>query len=244
MIAWDAGRYQTRHSYVYAYGESLIVLLEAQAGEKILDLGCGSGQLTARIAETGAEVMGVDRSPEMVAEARANFPSLRFEIADAANFDFENRFDAIFSNAVLHWVKDAEGSVRSMARSLRVGGRMVVEMGGKGNVREVIAAVREVAGPVEIPWAFHSVAEYTTLLERHGFEIGLATLFDRPTAVAGEDGLDDWLMMFAGPMLDRFGDRAPQMRREVADILRPKLYRDGAWMLDYRRLRVIAKCNQ
>ena len=244
MKTWDAERYQSRHSYVFAYGADLIGLLDPKSGERILDLGCGSGQLTAKIAEAGAEVTGIDRSPEMIAEARANFPSLRFENADAANFDFENQFDAIFSNAVLHWVKDAEGSVRSMARSLRAGGRMVVEMGGKGNVREVIAAVREVAGPVEMPWSFHSVGEYTTLLEHHGFEIGLATLFDRPTAVAGEDGLDDWLMMFAGPMLDRFGDRASEMRREVADILRPKLFRDGAWMLDYRRLRVIAKCNQ
>jgi trans-aconitate methyltransferase len=117
MNTWDAARYQTRHSYVYAYGEDLIGLLEPRAGEKILDLGSGSGQLTAKIAESGADVTGLDRSEEMIAEARRNFPALQFEIGDAANFTVDGHFDAVFSNAALHWVKDADGAAASVARA-------------------------------------------------------------------------------------------------------------------------------
>jgi trans-aconitate methyltransferase len=238
VSTWDAARYQARHSYVFAYGEDLIGLLDPQPGEMILDLGCGSGQLTAKIAESGADVTGLDRSAEMIAEARRNFPSLTFEIADASNFMVDAPFDAVFSNAALHWVKDADGAAESVARALRSGGRFVVEMGGKGNIRAVMEAVRDVAGPVETPWYFPSVGEYTSLLEWHGFEVAFATLFDRPTRVEGEDGLEDWLAMFAGSMLE-----SAEVRREVANRLRPTMFRDGAWMIDYRRLRVIAKCN-
>jgi trans-aconitate methyltransferase len=235
---WDAARYQARHSYVFEHGASLIDLLEPQAGERILDLGCGSGQLTAKIAESGAQVTGIDRSEQMIAEAWRNFPSLDFKVADAANFTVEAPFDAVFSNAALHWVKDADGVAGSVARALRAGGRFIVEMGGKGNVQEIIDAVREVAGPVETPWYFPSVGEYASLLERHGFEVAFATLFDRPTLVEGKDGLEDWLKMFAGSMTN-----SPEVRREVANRLRQNMFRDGAWTLDYRRLRVIAKCN-
>jgi len=239
MSSWDAARYQARHSYVFAYGEGLIDLLDPQPGERILDLGCGSGQLTAKIAESGADVTGLDRSVEMIAEARRNFPSLKFELADAANFTAGAPFDAVFSNAALHWVKDAGGAAESVARALRSGGRFVMEMGGRGNTQEVMSAIREVAGPVETPWYFPSVGEYASLLERHGFEISFATLFDRPTRVEGEDGLEDWLAMFAGSMLG-----SAEARREVANRLQPKMFRDGAWVIDYRRLRVIAKCNR
>ena len=238
MKSWDAARYQSRHSYVYAYGEGLIRLLEPRAGEKILDLGCGSGQLTAKIAESGAEVAGLDRSEEMIAEARRTFPSQRFEIGDAANFTVEAHYDAVFSNAALHWVKDADGAAASVARALRPGGRLVLEMGGKGNTQAVLDAIREVAGPVETPWYFPSVGEYAPVLERHGFEIAFATLFDRPTRVEGEDGLEEWLAMFAGSML-----KSAEARHEVAERLRSKMFRDGGWVVDYRRLRVIAKCN-
>jgi len=238
---WDAGRYQARHSYVFAHGENLIEMLAPRPGERIVDLGCGSGQLTAKIAESGAEVIGLDRSEEMIAEAGRNFPALRFNVADATNFIVDTPVDAVFSNAVLHWVKDADRVAESVAQALRPGGRFVVEMGGKGNVQTIIDAVREIAGPVETPWYFPSIGEYASLLERHGFEIAFATLFDRPTRVEGEDGLEDWLTMFGGSLIGEHGGTA--FRREVANRLRPKIYRDGAWTLDYRRLQVIAKCN-
>ncbi len=166
-MSWDAERYQSRHSYVFAYGEGLVEMLEPRAGERILDLGCGSGQLTAKIAESGAHTIGVDQSKEMIAEARRNFPALKFDVADAANFTLDAPVDAVFSNAALHWVKDADGVARSVASALRPGGRFVVELGGKGNVQTIIDEL----GPVETPWYFPSVGGYTSLLERHGFEI-------------------------------------------------------------------------
>jgi hypothetical protein len=142
-------------------------------------------------------------------------------------------------------VKNADGVAQSVAQALLPGGRFVVDMGGKGNVQKVIDAVRDIAGNVETPWYFPSVGEYTSLLEWYGFEIAFATLFDRPTRVEGEDGLEDWLLMFCGPMLAGFSeDRAKEIRREVARHLRPKMFHDDGWTLDYRRLRVIAKCNQ
>src|SRR2546428_1687901 len=116
---WDPAGYQSRHSYVWEHGESLIELLAPQPGERILDVGCGSGQLTARIAASGAVVIGLDRSAEMLAEARKNFPSVEFRLADAANFEIEEPVDAVFSNAALHWMKDAAGVGASIARALK-----------------------------------------------------------------------------------------------------------------------------
>src|SRR5262249_25699793 len=108
---WDTGLYDDKHSFVWRYGASLIDLLVPRAGERVLDLGCGTGHLTARIAEAGSEVVGVDSSPEMIAEARRLFPGIRFQIVDARDFTFSEPFDAVFSNAVLHWVKPPDEAV-------------------------------------------------------------------------------------------------------------------------------------
>jgi len=121
-------------------------MLLPKAGERILDVGCGTGQLTADIAKSGAEVVGLDLSAEMIATAKNNFPQLRFEVADIAATNFDNEFDAVFSNASLHWVRDQQGAIIAMARALKPGGRLVFEMGGRGNIqRETeIAGVRDV----------------------------------------------------------------------------------------------------
>lgn len=244
MSGWDAARYQDHHSFVWRYGANLVELLDPRPGERILDLGCGTAQLTAEIARSGAQVTGLDQSPEMLAEARKNFPALTFVEGDAAHFTFAEPFDAIFSNAVLHWVKDAAGAARSIAHALRPGGRFVAELGGHGNIASIQAALRRVLGPSadeQSPWYYPSIGDYAALLERHGLEVRNASLFDRPTPLEGENGLEQWLLMFcrtyvyalAGP---RFSDVIQQL---VAD-LRPALYRDGAWTIDYRRLRIFA----
>jgi len=239
--AWDPRRYQSGHSYVWKHGEGLVELLTPQPGERIVDLGCGSGQLTARIAGSGAIVTGIDRSPEMIAQARANFPAIEFHVADAAAFDVESPVDAVFSNAALHWVKDARAAIACVWRALKPGGRFVLEMGGHGNTGRLLDVVREVAGPVESPWYFPSVGEYSTLLEAQGFEIRFATLFDRPTELDGENGLEDWLVMFGAALFAGMDESQAQgARRAVADRMRATNYRDGHWILDYRRLRVHA----
>ncbi len=239
--AWDAAGYQSRFSFVFKFGEGVVELLDPKPGERILDLGCGSGQLTAKIAEAGAIVEGIDQSPDMIAQARANYPSIKFEVGDATSFVLDSPVDAVFSNAVLHWVKNASGAIACIYRALKPGGRFVMEMGGVGNTKALLGAVREVAGELELPWYYPSIGEYSELLERAGFEVRYATLFDRPTVLEGENGLDDWLVMFGGKMFGAVSEeRKREIRLKVADKLRPVFFRDGNWTIDYRRLRVVA----
>jgi trans-aconitate methyltransferase len=242
--AWDVERYEGKHAYVWQYGASLIEVLAPQAGERILDLGCGTGHLTAEMASRGAAVVGLDGSPDMLGQARQNYPALTFTLADATSFRFDEPFDAVFSNAALHWVKDAEAAVSSIAQALRPGGRFVAEFGGKGNIAAVMGALNAVFGAeaeARCPWRFMGIGEYSSLLERHGVEVREAHLFDRPTALEGENGLEDWLRMFAGSYFrDLPEERARETIRKIVERLRPALYRDGVWTLDYRRLRVVA----
>jgi trans-aconitate methyltransferase len=242
VSAWDAARYQDRHSFVWRFGASLMELLNPQPGERILDVGCGTGQLTAEIARSGATVTGLDNSAEMLAEARKNYPNLAFVLGDAASFRFPEPVDAVFSNAVLHWVKDAEGAIKSIAQALRPGGRFVAEFGGQGNIASVQAALRAVLGPSadeQSPWYYPSVGEYAPILEAHGMEVRDAHLFDRPTPLQGEDGMEHWLRMFTQSYLRQFSpERADDVVSQLVDHLRPTLYHDGVWTVDYRRLRV------
>ncbi|HLK21780.1 MAG TPA: methyltransferase domain-containing protein [Bryobacteraceae bacterium] len=244
MNAWNPAQYEGGHSYVWQFGGDLLELLRPRQGERILDLGCGTGQLTAEIAARGADVVGLDSSPEMLGQARQNYPKLKFVLADATKFHFDEPFDAVFSNAALHWVKDAEASVKCIAAALRPGGRFVAEFGGKGNIKEILAAFRFVFGPAaeeRRPWVFRGIGEYASLLEKSGFDVQQASLFDRPTPVEGERGLEDWLEMFCGNYFKHLSaSEAKQKLHEVVEFLRPKLYRDGAWLLDYRRLRIMA----
>lgn len=224
---WDPGQYDSTHRYVTDYGRGLVDLLAPQAGERILDLGCGTGHLTQQIAERGATVVGIDSSAEMIAQARQNYPKLRFALADAISYRAPEPFDAVFSNAVLHWIQPPDAAAESIAAALRVGGRFVAEFGGKGNTATVIAATGF------NPWYFPSIGEYAALLEGKGMEVSSAVLFDRPTVVEGESGLRDWLGMFFKPPL------AEEKIRQMEMELRPKLFRGGDWVIDYRRLRVV-----
>ena len=240
-MSWDPQDYQERHAYVFQYGEALLDVLAAQAGERILDLGCGAGQLTAAIARAGAVAFGIDASPEMIAQARANFPALDFRIGDAAEFSVSEPVDAVFSNAALHWVKNAGAVAACVSRALKPAGRFVAELGGRGNIQSVVNAIRDVLGPVELPWYFPSIGEYASLLEPHGLEVRRAELFDRPTRVEGEDGMEHWLAVFGASIVNGLPDvRQREIWSAVAQKLRPQCYRDGAWVLDYRRLRVVA----
>jgi len=246
---WNAGLYDDKHSFVWKMAAGLLELLEAKPGERILDLGCGTGHLTAQIAATGAKVVGIDRSPEMIQQAHEKYPALCFEVMDARELAFPVRFDAVFSNAMLHWIKEPELVITGIAKALRPGGRFVAEFGGKGNVGELLSAIRRawqsfgLPGPAPNPWYYPSIAEYSGLLEQHGMEVAYASLFDRPTPLEdGERGLRNWLEMFGATILEEF---SPELRQQVPAALeqeaRPALLRDGHWVMDYRRLRVMAR---
>jgi trans-aconitate methyltransferase len=245
---WNAGLYDDKHSFVWTMAAGLVDLLEAHAGQRILDLGCGTGHLTGKIAETGAIVVGVDRSPDMIRQAREAYPRLQFEVMDAREISFAQPFDAIFSNATLHWVKEPEKVVTGIAKALKPGGRFVAEFGGKGNVEELMAATERAWHKLEMgdapkPWYYPSIAEYAGLLEKHRLEVTYATLFDRPTPLEdGARGLHNWLQMFGGVFLDTF---SPEQRERVIAAIereaRPGLFHDDHWVMDYRRLRVTAQ---
>jgi trans-aconitate methyltransferase len=247
---WSPEHYQRGFSFVWRHGQDLIGLLAPQPGERILDLGCGTGQLTAEIAKSCAQAVGIDSSPEMVQQARSNYPLLRFELADATRFRSAEPFDAVFSNAALHWIEDAGGAASTIAQAVKPGGRFVAQFGGKGNVRSLVqalAAVHNEATGSESReaadlWYFPSLAEYATLLAANGLEVTYGALFDRPTVLeGGASGLRDWVEMFLKGALQRMevGDRLHFIER-LEQRLTPVLFRDGRWVMDYRRLRVIA----
>jgi trans-aconitate methyltransferase len=246
---WDAGLYDDKHSFVWKMAAGVLDLLEAKAGERILDLGCGTGHLTEKIAATGAKVVGVDRSPAMIRQACENYPSLRFDAMDAREIAFAEPFDAVFSNATLHWIKEPEKVAKGIAKALRPGGRFVAEFGGKGNVGGLMAAVERVwhqlslPEPIPDPWYYPSVGEYSSLLEKHKLEVAYAVLFDRPTPLEdGERGLRNWLTMFGGIFLDQLPDGQREATlTAIEQQARPALHRDGRWVMDYRRLRIVAK---
>jgi SAM-dependent methyltransferase len=246
---WDAGLYDDKHSFVWKLAAGVLELLDAKAGERILDLGCGTGHLTAKIAEAGAHVVGVDRSPEMIRQARLKYPLLRFEVMDAREIVVDGIFDAVFSNATLHWIKEPERVIAGIRKSLRPGGRFVAEFGGKGNNGELLKVVPHawaklgLAGPVPHPWYYPSLAEYAGLLEQNGFEVTHATLFDRPTPLDdGERGLRNWLEMFGGAFVEGLPvSTRERLLVEIERELHPTLFRDAHWVMDYRRLRVAAK---
>jgi trans-aconitate methyltransferase len=246
---WNAHLYDDKHAFVFRYGEDLVGLLSPKHGERILDLGCGTGYLTNLIAEQGAAVTGVDSSTDMIERARTAYPGLEFLRASATNLHFDQPFDAVFSNAVLHWVLDKEAAIDSIHRSLRSGGRFVMEMGGKYNVDGITNAVKEVLAShghdrqaaINL-WYYPSVGEYTTLLEKRGFRIDYATHFDRETQLQDSDnGIRDWLKMFGSRFFkDIPAAEQDQLLDEIQEILRPTHYRDHKWWADYKRLRIAA----
>ena len=246
---WDAALYDAKHGFVSAKAKDLLEQLAPQPGERILDLGCGTGTLSSQIAASGAEVTGVDRSPEMIDEARKKFPQLRFEICDARSLPFSAEFDAVFSNAALHWIPEAESVIEGASRALKPKGRFIAEFGGKGNVRTVVASLESALTSLGIspaganPWYYPSVAEYASLLERHGLEAYEAALFERPTKLEdGERGLEMWVKMFCGSFLERVPEhQRHSFVRLAEESVRPTLWKGDHWELDYRRLRITAR---
>ncbi|MFM9264167.1 class I SAM-dependent methyltransferase [Tychonema sp. BBK16] len=247
--SWNTALYEEQHAFVWQYGESLLKLLASQAGERILDLGCGTGQLTAKIAESGAFVHGIDSSLSMIAKARDNYSQLDFAVADARDFQVEQPLDAVFSNAVLHWIKEPDAVINCVAKSLKPGGRFVAEFGGKGNVGAIVGALLRVLSEIGCeepeslnPWYYPSIGEYAGLLEKQGFEVSYAVLFDRPTRLeCGKFGMANWIEMFAGGFLSGLSEEVrSQVIDAVVERLRSTQYHDGNWIADYRRIRVVA----
>lgn len=251
MIKWNADLYDNKHSFVAKYGEDLLSWLDAKENETILDLGCGTGQLTHEITKTGATVTGMDASAEMIEKATAAYPGTKFFVGDATNFETNTSYDAVFSNATLHWINNQDAALTAVNKALKAGGRFVLEMGGKNNIKSIADAVVTTLQEKELLqgqpfqfWYFPSVATYTTLLEQHGFTVESVLYFNRPTPLTGEDGMKNWIDMF-GSFLFRNIDaaKAATVTQEAVAKLKPTNYSNGTWYADYVRLRIKAIKN-
>ena len=243
--SWTAESYARNAAFVPALGAAVVEWLAPRAGERILDLGCGDGTLTRRIVESGARVVGLDGSADLVAAARA--AGIEARLGDAHDLSFEAEFEAVFSNAALHWMLEPDRVIAGVGRALCPGGRFVGEFGGEGNVATVFAALDEslrrrgLDAAQRFPWYFPSAAAYTARLNAGGFSVERIELFARPTLLP--TGMEAWLATFAQPF---FAGLDPPQRREIAgevsDALAPKL-RDAAgdWVADYVRLRFSAR---
>jgi SAM-dependent methyltransferase len=238
---WSAERYAETAHFVPALGAPVLDLLAAQPGERILDLGCGDGVLTEKIAAIGATVVAVDAAPDMVAAARAR--GLDARVVAGQDLDFDGEFDAVFSNAALHWMRPPERVLAGVRRALKPGGRFVAEMGGHNNTAAIMVALSAVLGRRGLdaqrlsPFYFPSAEAYGKKLEAAGFAVDEIAIIPRPTPLAA--GLEAWLDTFTD---DFFGvlppSERPAARAEVVALLRPVLMDEsGAWIADYVRLR-------
>jgi trans-aconitate methyltransferase len=245
--AWDARTYDRTFGYVTALGAPLLDWLNAKAGESIIDLGCGTGDLTARIAATGAAVRGVDRDTAMIAEARAKHPALTFEVADAYDLARHAAVDAVFSNAALHWMTRPDDVIRAVGTALRPGGRFVAEFGAGSNVATLIAGLRATLEAIglpqpALPWYFPTPAEHAARLEAGGFKVRRLEYFERPTPMAEGETAANWWRMFGPSVLAQLpAERIDEILRMTDERLAPALRgNDGTWIADYVRLRFLA----
>lgn len=242
---WDPARYRRQAGFVATLGEAVLEWLAPQPGERILDLGCGDGVLTEKLAVAGALVVGVDASAEQVAAARAR--GLDARVMDGERLAFDHEFDAVFSNAALHWMRRPDATIDGVRRALRPGGRFVGEFGGKGNVATIVGALaaalerRGLDARAINPWYFPDESEYRRRLEEHGFAVDRIERFARPTPLPGQ--LVGWLETFAESFLKAVApaDRPALIADVVAATAATLQDANGCWHADYVRLRFAAR---
>lgn len=244
MQKWDPEQYAEHARFVSDLGGPVVDLLDPQPGERVLDLGCGDGALTERLVAAECEVVAVDSSPEQVWAALER--GLDARIDDASNLTVDGPFDAVFSNAALHWIKDPEPVIANVWNVLRSGGRFVAELGGAGCVAKVRAALASALSEQGVdatlldPWYFPTAEEYGRRLKSQGFRVDLNILFPRPTPLPSD--IRSWLEIFAQPFLGGVDEPdRPALIDAVRSLLEPQLRNpEGVWVVDYVRLRVAA----
>ncbi len=244
MQVWDPDRYAAHARFVSDLGAPVVELLDPRPGERVLDVGCGDGALTEKLLEAGCRVVAIDASEAQVRAARRR--GLDARVADVTALDFEGEFDAAFSNAVLHWIRDPDAALAAIHRALAPGGRLVAELGGHGCVASVRAAFGEVLARRGIeaerlnPWYFPTAEEYGERLAANGFDVDSIRLFPRLTPLPSD--VTDWLETFAQPYLAGVPDgERPAVLIEMREQLDPVLGTpDGGWVADYVRLRFAA----
>ena len=244
-MKWDASVYDRRHGFVAEYGRALLDLVPDDPALSVLDLGCGTGTLTAQLAANGRRVVGADSSPEMIERARAQYPDLDFRVCDALALPFDGEFGAVFSNAVFHWIGDHDALLRNIRRALKPGGLLICEFGAAGNVqtiRDAFATACSERGLTVHPRFNMPTAEvFGRRLTDCGFAIDGLYAFDRPTPLTGSDGLACWIKQFFANELAALPEAVrPAVIARAEALARPALWDGEQWIADYRRLRAVA----
>jgi trans-aconitate methyltransferase len=241
---WDPVVYARNARFVSDLGSPVVELLAPKPGERILDLGCGDGVLTKKLVDLGCDVVAIDSSVPQIEAARSL--GLNAHAISAEELPYNEEFDAVFSNAVLHWIKRADVMLARVYRSLKPGGRFVAECGGHGCIHKIRTALvqaldrRRLDGEARVPWYFPTPGDYATSLERVGFRVDSIALIPRPTPLPGD--ITDYLETFALNFFQGFSDETrSEYLKEVRNILEPQLRdADGTWVADYVRLRFAA----
>ena len=247
-INWDAKGYTSGFAFVHQYGEGVLDLIDAAPGSHVVDLGCGNGALSEKLLARGYRVTAIDASEDMLAQARALHPDIAFVQADATDFTLCEPADALFSNAVFHWIdRDKQPLLAaSLARNLRPGGQLVCEFGGYGCAERVHSALERAfaARGLAYPRVFYfpTIAQHAPILEAAGLRVTYAVLFDRPTPQQGEDGLKNWIHMFVKTPFEGMdaGLREAIIQEAIGSLREPLQQEDGTWIVDYVRIRIKA----
>lgn len=243
---WNASLYDAQHAFVAEYGKALLEFVPENREQSILDLGCGTGALTARLADMAGRVVGVDSSPNMIETAKEQFPHLAFAVCDALDLPFAHEFDLVFSNAVFHWIHDHDALVKTIHEVLKERGLLVCEFGAWGNIATIehafAGACEERGYAYTSKFTFPQVKQFASLLEKHGFIIDRIYEYDRPTVLQGkEQGLSQWVKQFFASELAALPEEAQRgIPDRVAALTRAALWNGEAWIADYRRLRAVA----
>lgn len=243
-IKWDAEKYAEDFQFVHKYGEDVLSLLNIKKGDSVVDLGCGNGRLSVKLKEMGADVVGIDGSEEMLAIAEDNYNDINFLLADAVNFQLDKKADAIFSNAVFHWIDEnnQQKLLNNISRNLKKGGQLVCEFGGKGCAETIHLELEKIFSSKGLTYRrffyFPTIGEYAPIIEKSGMQVKYAVLFDRPTKLQGENGLADWINMFDTVPFEGIAENLKnEIIEEAVENLREKLYINGEWYADYVRIR-------
>lgn len=240
-VVWDPKRYAENAGFVPQLGAPVFDLLAPQAGERILDLGCGDGVLTEKLCAAGADVIGVDSSRPQIEAARAR--GLVAQVSDATELDFNAEFDAVFSNAALHWMREPDRVIAGVYRALKPGGRFVGEFGGKANIGAIYAAIAAVMRSRGLdpeaynPWYFPDCADYSAKLVASGFQVVDCLIFDRPTPLPGT--MVAWLETFAQTFTAAVapGERTAFLNEVSHSLVHTLSDGAGNWRVDYVRIR-------
>lgn len=247
-ITWNAQNYKDNFCFVPQYGENVMELLTVPKGSHVVDLGCGNGTLTKKLAGRGYTVTGIDASSDMLDLARREHPDLTFLEGNALSFTLKEKADAIFSNAVFHWIdeKNQETMIANIADQLREDGELVCEFGGCGCAEAVHSTLEKCFAERGLLYPrtfyFPTIGEYAPLLEKHGLRVEYATLFDRPTPQNSEHGVIDWINMFVTKPFEGMDDNIKNdILQKTEGTLKKRLFLDGRWHIDYVRIRIRAR---